>query len=89
MLNASCGKIGSSPIINSKFRDLQQAALFLQEELGEITQISLFISCRDNNGNETILNSHLFPSCRKYFNLHLTLHEKDQVLQPMQFETHF
>ena len=31
MLNAACGKIGSSPIINSKWRDLQQADLSLQE----------------------------------------------------------
>ena len=43
ILNAACGKTGSSPTINRKICELQQAPTSLQEEIGEIAYIPSFI----------------------------------------------
>ena len=65
--NSACGRIGSSPTVNGKICELQQATTSLQEEIDEMAQIHLFISCRENGSSHAGQRIHMFPIVSQLF----------------------
>ena len=76
ILNAACGKIGSSPTINRKICELQQTATSFHEDTGEMAHIHLLISCRENCSSDTGQRIRLFPIVSQLFHSALSTSRK-------------